>query len=206
MLFEQLLDLFLGAGVRQISDEESTRLWNIFLLLVLLQLPGEVSVNFFGLSVSLTLTARGIHTEDLNITPTWKNTGRGEVMMCQRTRPHSRGHNRLKDFDFSYLCSLYSSSWPFLPVLQCADPHIHNLKHTQKTPVMIHGQQTPGNKKLSLSGHRWGETNVNARCNTVIFGSAWPHLEGVWLSLSRLTQYTQATIHPPGIQFNTLCF
>lgn len=69
MFSKQLFDLFLTAGVRKVPDEDSTGLCNIFLFLILLKLPGEVPVNFFVLPVSLAFTPRGIHTEDLNVTP-----------------------------------------------------------------------------------------------------------------------------------------
>lgn len=70
MFSKKLFDLFLCAGVRKVPDEESTGLCNIFLLFILLERPGKASVNVLVLSLSLPLTPIGVHTEDLNVTPT----------------------------------------------------------------------------------------------------------------------------------------
>lgn len=67
---EQLVDLFLRAGVGKVSDEEAARLCHVFLFLVVLQRPGETSVDFFVLSVPSPFARGGVHTEHLDVTPT----------------------------------------------------------------------------------------------------------------------------------------
>lgn len=77
MFGEQLFELFFGAGVWKVSDEQSAWFCNIFLFFIFLQIPGEVPINLFVPVVSPGFTSRVVHAEDLNVPPTWNTMFRG---------------------------------------------------------------------------------------------------------------------------------
>lgn len=76
MFGKQLFELFLGAGVGKVSDEQSARLCNIFLFFIFLQSPGEVPVDLSVPFVSLGFL-RVVHAENLNVPPAWNPTFTG---------------------------------------------------------------------------------------------------------------------------------
>lgn len=74
MLGEEVFDVFLCAGVRQVSDEDATRLGHVFLFLVGLQDPGEALRRLLLPLLLLPGAVVGhVHTEHFDVASTWNH-------------------------------------------------------------------------------------------------------------------------------------